>query len=852
MKNWILLIIGVLGVASTCWVMSTTKESKSPARSSMTGDAGGGRRRHAPSPKVRASKRATLEPAAGAAGDLCGVVLDVAGQPVSEATVAIAARGSTAVSGANGEFCFHRLPSGVFVLQAELGNLRSAPRHMRPGDAYGAPWLQLLPEGSIEVRVMDAADAEPLADAAIHLAGRPASRTDATGRAVLADVEPGTHNVRVICDGYAAQQRVVRVLEPGGPPAQVTFALGRGAGLRAQVIDSEGRAANAADIQIWPHGGIRHQTSAPLARSVSDPAGLALITGLPVGVYAVEARHEAGEARQRVLLRAGEADQAVTLRLTALATLTGRVLDDRGDPIAGAQIRVRATSDGDTVAEARNANSDANGNFEVPNLGRQPVIAWAQAKEGRSPSVNLDLAQLKAPAWVELTIVAATTGISGHVVDEDGQPVPGVRVTGRPASNAIGDTAVGANAVSAIADERGAFALKGVEERTYSVFAQPHGMAKSRRRLQRPQHVRAPAADVRIVMASPGAVRGRVHLPGGEVPEAFAVYLDHEMVGHFALGTGEFEVLDVPAGSYEVVIAGDQFAPTSAGRRRVHANEEVDVGEIALHALRAVTGLVVDADGRPVAGARIVAAKQVLGDSWNAAATSEQADPFLSQTVSDGHGRFELPHASDGQVVIAEHADLGRSRPRLVGKEPIHLVVSGIGEVTGRVTLGDRPARGSSVVLAQLDTRGRPLTALMTQTDADGAYWFGSVPFGHHRLAVTVAGASRRFTGSGIVLTEDEPRVERDLVVPGGGINLEVSINSAVSGARASVLLLGPSFHATTVEHHATSQIAGVAPGDYQICVKGLDGKPDHEEKPELSCRPLTVAPQPADQHVAI
>jgi hypothetical protein len=117
-----------------------------------------------------------------------------------------------------------------------------------------------------------------------------------------------------------------------------------------------------------------------LARSAAtDASGSAQFTGLPAGMYSLSVEPPAGTVRSRAsssLLEIPEARQAkATLRVIRGGVISGRLLDEDGDPAVGAQIFVFRQAK--TVGGTR-AVPEGNGNTQFPNdLGQYRV--WSLA-----------------------------------------------------------------------------------------------------------------------------------------------------------------------------------------------------------------------------------------------------------------------------------------------------------------------------------------------------------------------------------------------------------------------------------------------------------------------------------------
>ncbi len=305
---------------------------------------------------------------------------------------------------------------------------------------------------------------QPMRGARVLLGGEvlPETRSidsDSEGRFAFAGLGPGTYVLRAESGGFITPVTRQTVAERAPSRAQpVELALVAGGFARGKVVGDDGRPVAAASVHIdlVPATGL---WSPIVARAdgqwTSAPLG--------PGTYQVRARHEGFVARRTALVSVPPVDAAqntslpfTTLELTRTGEITGRVVDERGAPLAGATIHDRlaeteelgviwarlplaaeaaALSGGSMLPSllgkttSRRATSDAGGRFvlgDVPPGRIQVEVLYPSSVplRGRpvtlSPGARLDVGTLRAQGAVQLL---------GKVLDVDGQPVPGARIT---------------------------------------------------------------------------------------------------------------------------------------------------------------------------------------------------------------------------------------------------------------------------------------------------------------------------------------------------------------------------------------------------------------------------------------
>lgn len=120
---------------------------------------------------------------------------------------------------------------------------------------------------------------------------------------------------------------------------------------------------------------------------------------------------------------------------------------------------------------------------------------------------------------------------------------------------------------------------------------------------------------------------------------------------------------DLEAGEWSISASADGHEPAATTTRELHAGETAKIDIVLAAGGRTLTGLVTDASGGPIAGARIDAAK--LG------ALARPSDAVAS-TTTGSDGRYKL-QVAEGQLQVAASEVL--VRPRRSGQLHRHRLV---------------------------------------------------------------------------------------------------------------------------------------------------------------------------------
>ncbi len=157
------------------------------------------------------------------------------------------------------------------------------------------------------------------------------------------------------------------VMKEINPPADATVAhvdleVTTGPSVRLTAVDPEGK----------PIAGLH--TNGRLGRSSHDRDEMAepnavVLNLMPDEERIVLLRHEGRKLGKVVTLKKGDdASGPVAVKLAPLATITGRVVDADGNPIAGARIRPDVLPHGDFGLSLSPVVTDADGRFRVPDV----------------------------------------------------------------------------------------------------------------------------------------------------------------------------------------------------------------------------------------------------------------------------------------------------------------------------------------------------------------------------------------------------------------------------------------------------------------------------------------------------
>lgn len=592
------------------------------------------------------------------------------GTPVEGAKVeAIGASGwetgESAFTDASGGFRLDELKPGAYKPKASAADAVGTAKEqvvLGMGETSEALVIEAHPAFTIEGRIVS--DDGEVCDAGyLELTDKEHDRntwaeTDADGLTRVEGLLPGEFTVQVTCTGFVAQEKYEPVVIAAASVTGLKWKVLRGGAIRGSIVDDAGKPVP--DMRLYaqpkadPNSPRAHQTSSWSGES--DEKGRFELAGLLPGEYEVtinawDSPRAVPDKPTVVTLTAGK-DVDVRIALPATAELRGRVRDTNGKPVAKAGVRLT----GGTQWHSTNAADDGTFVFLHAPPGEYRAVATQGWDTVRSAGTKDDDPQgvpvnLKAGSReaIELVVEDMSGRISG-VVRAEGGPVGDAFVEASRESDSAAAASGGAARETRwgswfktpeMTDPDGKFVLTGLAPGKYTLRAHRNGGGEGLR-----EHV-VVGTDVALTIAVPGSMAGTVKVRGGDAPEEFRVTVHDEATGYrrsdqFFRTRGAWRIPELPQGNYKVTAAageGSQEVTVALGE----GEEKRDV-RVELAPKVTVRGSVVDLEGKPVAGLRVMISSGGLSFSgWN---------DDEKQNITDEAGRYEVPRAPVGKVEI--------------------------------------------------------------------------------------------------------------------------------------------------------------------------------------------------------
>lgn len=266
--------------------------------------------------------------------------------------------------------------------------------------------------------VIDADSLRPLSGAIVSCKRTNKTTTDAQGQFTLdvKEIFRGSLYIKVQASGYATERMNLSIKE--GKTYKHTFKLGPGFKLMGVVKDTNDQPIKSATVRVLGIG-----MSVIAGKLSTRVDGKFAVDGLnPEEYYQVSVEHP-DYVSTSVHLPSTPAGQTCyrDIVLTKGSIVFGQVTDKQGKPISGVQV-------GRNQYAQVKTTSDAKGQYKLENVPQDERTIWAAHEKYALYVQSLYLPDDISECRVDLQLDEPSP-LHGQVVDQTGNPVPGVRVS---------------------------------------------------------------------------------------------------------------------------------------------------------------------------------------------------------------------------------------------------------------------------------------------------------------------------------------------------------------------------------------------------------------------------------------
>ncbi len=511
-------------------------------------------------------------------------------------------------------------------------------------------------------------------------------------------------------------------------------------------------------------------------------------------------------------------------RLSPEGVLTGRaVRAGDGTPVAGALVRVSpsgalvpglAAAGGSAAAQT---TSDVDGRFRLAGLvpGRRQITATASGLRAPASDINVEAGDGDEDIVVSLE---AAVQVAGRVVDEARAPVVGALVSLRDP-----DWSSGADReLHAVSQADGGFVIEDIAPGDYHATVSPHDLDKE----PRGRALAVPAAGVaalELVVVRGSSVSGIVTRAGKPVGNA-RVYLRSGREQARSEPDGRFTLRGVAPGVHELYGESMQEGAFANGPT-ITVGKGVDVTgvEVELALAGVISGIVVDQNARPVAGAYL--SFKLVGGRDFGEATAAEDGTFVTRALSGG-GDYSV-------AIMASRRSSMKFAPVNGDDFPLVAVADGNAQVAGvryevqfeRLAIAGRVVDEAGAPVADVRVEAHPRgergsgwgEIAADVTDTDGRFSIADlIAGGYHVNGRAGSGAEAKVAG---IVEAGAKDVHLTLATPGA---IEGTLSGFTGAPRVAARAMDRGQGVMMNERRAevsgaTFRVRGLAPGRYMI-----------------------------------
>ena len=633
-------------------------------------------------------------------------------------------------------------------------------------------------------------------------AGRPQrAATDDEGGFAFERVAPGPIELRAEAPRYQVAKLEGLEASPGQELAGLEIVLLPGGVVEGRVLSPDGRPLPGAEV-ILSLTSERGMAFTP-HRTQSDGDGRYRLDGLPTGPQTLEARAE-GYRRAAREVEVSAEPKAVDFQLERGLEVSGRVVNEAGEPVAGADVHLVA---GINQFDALRVQSGSDGAFRIAGV-QDGSYRLRVRKEGYA------------------------TDLQGHPVTVSGASVgdielklsSGGRITGRLSGLEFSDLArvrvwAGYELNQGRVDSEGVYEISSLAPMEWEITAVvPNTSLRASGRVTLEPGAREARLDLQfgdgrelrgVVLRNGQPLPGAsVELDGTGNREAAAETTDHQ---------GAFRFGGLKDGVYDLRVS----TPNGAQHKEsveIAGNRDIRV-ELRTASL---SGRVIDSqDHSPISGARVTL--EPVGDERFFFPPLETDAKGTFRLLEVGGGAWKVKAVRDGYAPAEREIQVDGSAP-----EEIELTLQPTEGVTieALLTSGQAPDR---IQVAALDPQGNTVVAGNYPTGENGRTRLSNVPPGSWELLV------QSDLSAAVAVSVSVPGPAVRVILPSSG-RLQVKVPALANDRTAKVVLSGAGgvFRAIDFDGKATSEwnlregqvgFTRVPVGVWQVTVRTPDGR---------------------------
>lgn len=706
--------------------------------------------------------------------EVTGMLTTEDGRPVAGGVVFLLRRGSyygkmdprSVKSDVGGFFKFDRVGDGEFRLWSVQGNLSSREKRLQGvtvtvSKTRGAPEpakLVMKPGRTVHATILSADGGKPVPGAFIRLTRSDIGTdfpVDARGAVTIQALTAEEWELSALAPGKA---KVVKaVVLTSDAEVQVDFTLSDGGSISGKVVDAAGKPVSNVGVNIYPGDSGR-----PSDYVTTADDGTYKLDNIALDQeYSFYINHDS-YVRPRVpklLLASADRNRQMNVTLEPKppgGSIMGKVLNSTNQPMPGATVTYYGTS----TRDVKTIIADTAGAYRLDGIQIQkdfPTQIVVRAAGWAPQAVTIETpGTAESPSTVDIRMTEKGHRIRARLINDKGEPVKNARIEAGHLT--AGDN----NGVDTDSDAEGRFQFDTLRDRaTFNIYADGYTSVSWEKLPLDGED------EVTVILQRVGAIIGKVidAQSGAPLPK-FNIKIRaegilsarHESGEDFGGGGGTFRLDSLRSGEPTTLIVSapgypshffENLKPTPGGEGdpailKISKNPD---------GYYRIAGTLLDADGKPVAGAevRLVSYRPVQGElamemrfHWSMVKSGQLAiqDSIRAmesaRTAKDGTFSFPLVPGPDIDLVYWGNG-VPQERIQNVGRLPVEQLGNWQIRAARGMKVGGKidPAAYSGITKLELrSTTDHTFEMDLRINEGQTSYEFPAVPAGSYTLRV--------------------------------------------------------------------------------------------------------------------
>jgi protocatechuate 3,4-dioxygenase beta subunit len=576
-------------------------------------------------------------------------------------------------------------------------------------------------------------------------------RTNSEGRATIPIVPAGKHSIIVSYPGFKTS---IQTIDVGNEHKELTFELQKAAILKGRVIDAKGNPIACAQIYI-EYASLSPTLMYP--EDDTDEVGTFYIgeeasiiqmdESESVVLYAKHPLYALG--RTDVFnIKQGDTLDDISITLTQGNSISGKVTDKEGKPIASVKISYELDSErekrlgsdaiiGDFGDKKEKENlTDTDGRYQIKNVmpGKYTITAFhknyvEKTKEGVNIEEGIET------TGIDFVLDEGLT-LAGTVVDRDDKPIEGVNIY----SGYDWDE----DKKKTVTDGNGAFTIAGLSAGFNKISMEKEGY------ITLDEDVKLPSEPKKFVLIQAGGVKGKLvdglkgtYIQSSDVEVRWGSTdpLMESLGGGSTMSTsldiekGSFQLDELELGTVSIKFSPRGYSPKVIKDIEIKEGEITDLGIIKIGKGTELTVKIInEKDRSPLEGALLAMVEKQFNDWEPINRTIEEktdaSGKYVFENLSSGTHTLRVVYGNYNRKIVK--VEIAESE-----KKEIEVSISAGASLSGRIfeKKGNTPVANAEVTIEFTgSTSHQQMPSPKVTTNNDGSFAFTNLALGSYTI----------------------------------------------------------------------------------------------------------------------